>query len=386
MNFINVKNHFRLLIKAAVIFVFLLLARIWSALNKSRKQREAVDVTIVKVDALGDLVIHAGLFKELQRYFSEKGIAYQFILDKRHEQILAELGLNQNVVFCDRTSTVQYFRTLYRILNQASKKVINLHHTRPSVAADPIAWSLASEVVIATQGITGFDQLLKVTGRSSNTKFIRHHDLREIDFSWALCVAALRSANFTRKDFGLDNSIKLSQEPEIVFVLGAGQIGRCWGWENYLIVVERILTSSDCRVSVIGQVDRLECPKSLVNNPRVTWAVNQLSLRQYFALLRKADIVIANDSSATHIASYLGKRVVAIYGGGHYERFRPNHRDPRLLKVLTSEMECFNCNWSCRFVDIKKNSPPCIAEVSPADVEDALLELIHENNDNHNCF
>lgn len=384
--FMNTKSHFRPLAKAAFVMGWLVLSQIVSVMSLRRQERSKVDVTIIKIDALGDLVIHAALFKELQRFFAERAITYQFLIDKRYEQILSDLSLDSNFEFFDRRSTSKIFRSLLRLFNRSSQTVINLHHTRPNLIADSMAWSVKSDMVIATKGVAAFDLLFEMTGRATQAKFIAHNESHELDFSWRLSSIALQSDQLIRPDLREIETKKIPQDPKIVFVLGAGQTGRCWGWENYRLVIERMLTITSCRISVIGQVNGLGYPESLINNQRVTWAVNQLSLKQYFAVLSEADVVIANDSSATHIASYFGKRTVAIYGGGHYERFRPTHVNPSLLRVITSEKECFNCNWRCKYVDIKKRSPPCIADVLPSDVEDALLELLREDNDNHNCF
>ena len=74
-----------------------------------------------------------------------------------------------------------------------------------------------------------------------------------------------------------------------------------------------------------------------------------------------------------HIAAALRKPMVGILGGGHFGRFYP-WGDPRLSRVAHVPMECYWCNWSCRYETVR-----CIREISPAVIAreiGALLPLL----------
>jgi hypothetical protein len=67
-------------------------------------------------------------------------------------------------------------------------------------------------------------------------------------------------------------------------------------------------------------------------------------------------------------------------GGGHYGRFMPYDIENKTKKshpvAITHQMDCFNCNWRCRYF-IKDNEPaPCIEKISVEEVFAALQPLL----------
>ncbi len=61
--------------------------------------------------------------------------------------------------------------------------------------------------------------------------------------------------------------------------------------------------------------------------------------------------------------------MVGILGGGHYGRFYP-WGDPKFTRVVSKPMDCYGCNWHCKFETVR-----CIQEIPPADAARALNEL-----------
>ncbi|HEX8431066.1 MAG TPA: glycosyltransferase family 9 protein, partial [Longimicrobium sp.] len=72
------------------------------------------------------------------------------------------------------------------------------------------------------------------------------------------------------------------------------------------------------------------------------------------------------DAAALHIAVALRKPTVGIVGGGHPGRFQP-WGDPAINHVCSVPMECFGCNWTCRYATTR-----CVTEVPPDVVAGAL--------------
>jgi len=66
-------------------------------------------------------------------------------------------------------------------------------------------------------------------------------------------------------------------------------------------------------------------------------------------LIRNAEFIVSNDSSAVHIAQSEGTRAFVVLGGGHYGRFLP-YPDEKIVHCISMEgMDCFYCNWKCRY-------------------------------------
>ncbi len=90
------------------------------------------------------------------------------------------------------------------------------------------------------------------------------------------------------------------------------------------------------------------------------------SLIELTGLIASAKICIAMDSSPSHISIAVGTPLVSVVGGGHYQRFLP-YGDSNKFRVATEELDCFFCDWKCKF-----DRPICVENIS---VERVILEI-----------
>jgi len=102
------------------------------------------------------------------------------------------------------------------------------------------------------------------------------------------------------------------------------------------------------------------------------------SLAELFELIRRAKILVSNDTSAVHIAAAVGTPSICILGGGHYGRFLPyvidqaNH--PLPIPVVR-QMDCFGCNWQCTQPHDKNTSMPCISAITIDQVMETIEKI-----------
>ena len=77
------------------------------------------------------------------------------------------------------------------------------------------------------------------------------------------------------------------------------------------------------------------------------------------------------------MAAAVGVPSVCIVGGGHFGRFMPYDVQPEpdrpLPLVASRAMECFGCNWTCKFHPARNKPMPCIEGVSI----DTVWQLTH---------
>jgi ADP-heptose:LPS heptosyltransferase len=92
--------------------------------------------------------------------------------------------------------------------------------------------------------------------------------------------------------------------------------------------------------------------------------VGATDLSEYVAAIAASNLVICNDTSAYHIAMALGRRVLCFLGGGHFGWFAPY--PPAYSSnaiVLSTAMECFWCNWECRYPREAGGAFRCVASI-----------------------
>jgi ADP-heptose:LPS heptosyltransferase/GT2 family glycosyltransferase/FtsZ-binding cell division protein ZapB len=86
------------------------------------------------------------------------------------------------------------------------------------------------------------------------------------------------------------------------------------------------------------------------------------------ALLKDCGFYVGLDTGAMHLAAAVGRPVVAVFGGGHWPRFRPSARQ---AVSVVQPLPCFGCNWDCHFGD-----GPCVKTIPAADVIGAVERVL----------
>lgn len=102
------------------------------------------------------------------------------------------------------------------------------------------------------------------------------------------------------------------------------------------------------------------------------------TLRQTASILRKCRLAVGAETGLAHMACAVGTPNVIIIGGGHAGRFMPY--TPK-TSLVTLPLECFDCDWNCRFTRAH-----CVSDVAPEVVEHAVRETLHRSSDKPRIF
>jgi ADP-heptose:LPS heptosyltransferase len=141
--------------------------------------------------------------------------------------------------------------------------------------------------------------------------------------------------------------------------------------------VINLLNSKDLQVVLFGSAaDQAVCDgveKAIRGSCKIFSLSNlagKTKVREMIECIRACDLVLAQETAALHAATAIRKPVVGIVGGGHYGRFYP-WGDPELSRPVNKPMDCYGCDWICKFDTIR-----CIQEIPPADAAAQLKELL----------
>jgi GT2 family glycosyltransferase/ADP-heptose:LPS heptosyltransferase/glycosyltransferase involved in cell wall biosynthesis/SAM-dependent methyltransferase len=102
------------------------------------------------------------------------------------------------------------------------------------------------------------------------------------------------------------------------------------------------------------------------------------SLRQTAALLKRCRLGVGAETGTAHMACAVGTPHVVVIGGGHFGRFMPYSP---LTHLVCLPLECFGCNWRCRYP-----KPLCIWGVDPAVLEQAVGAALELNTTGPHVF
>ena len=116
-----------------------------------------------------------------------------------------------------------------------------------------------------------------------------------------------------------------------------------------------------------------------LEHPNLIDLTGKTSLKEAIPIVMNASLVIGNETGLTHLAYLSGVPTVCILGGGHFGRFLPWPEFDDIVKCVYKPMDCFQCGWRCKYVNLRKGEvPPCISQISPDNVLEAIEELDKE--------
>jgi len=155
----------------------------------------------------------------------------------------------------------------------------------------------------------------------------------------------------------LDNSAKL-----IVIAPGSRSQVKCWDKQNFSQLMLQLVKEGNPIVLVGDSFDQpicnylgQACGEKIINLCAKT------NLSQLAVLLKKAQLLISNDSAVMHLASYLNVPVVAIFGPTDEKKYGPWSERSIAVK---KDIFCRPCEKAqCRFGSLK-----CLTSIKPVDV------------------
>ena len=157
---------------------------------------------------------------------------------------------------------------------------------------------------------------------------------------------------------------------------GASSPFRQWPTVFFSVVANLIAEKYEWIPVVCGDQSQQElCTRVAegVDRPSENFS-GKTTLPELVEIIRKARLVVTNETSATHIAAGVNTPSVCILGGGHYGRFLPYPDNVKGLKPIPviKKMNCFGCNWQCLFSQDRTRPYPCVKDV---EVEQVMLAV-----------
>ena len=184
---------------------------------------------------------------------------------------------------------------------------------------------------------------------------------------------------------GINNSAA-NNSPYFVLFPGASWTGRQWPIEKFSEFASLIFHETGMSAVICGGVTERKLGEALVTiiDIPVLNMVGETSLSELVSVIKDAQFLLGNETSAIHIASAVATPAFCLLGGGHYGRFMPYDIESKTKKpppiAIIHQMDCFNCNWCCRYFIEEGKPVPCIEKISVEEVFAALQPLIRKQH------
>jgi heptosyltransferase II len=153
------------------------------------------------------------------------------------------------------------------------------------------------------------------------------------------------------------------QGPLVALSVSAGNPIRRWDPDRFTEVLMRVAPKIGFLVIIRDPADPVDDGVRVpVGLPSVEWSGSLAELR---ALLSVTDLTLCSDSGVMHVASATGNRVVAVFGPGSLQWYRPYGEEDRV--VIHEPMPCRPCFDQCIY-----DQPLCMNAVTVDMVEEAM--------------
>lgn len=370
-------------IKELLFLFWFVLDFIFIILKIKGKSIQTFDMAIVKLDALGDLFISIEALSQL--ISNNKKVIV--IVDEKYVEILKSfysceiIGINKRKF----VSNIFYrYVQISKFTSIVSRIVINCNISRPDFASDPIVGAIKSEFKIGFESdFVNSKKIAKNLYLNQYSKLVSfdhsEHEIVKIERLLSALNYSLKQGHYNL----LHQLNDKAYDGYFVVVLGAGKKGREWDYKNYIKIIKYILSNSSLKCVILGTKNDILTQKNIIDSLSVSASVTGMAgssnINQYVNFIKNSSLVVCNESSALHISEFYKKQCLCICGGGHYNRFAPYPLMSNSKSIILShKMDCFNCNWNCKYVSIDKDVPPCISKVNISDAYTALdLMLKH---------
>lgn len=341
----------------------------------SRKNKK--DLVLIRLDAIGDFIIWLDAAKEYRCVYPNKKIT-----------LIANstwAGMASNLPYWDDVWSVNLYDLTWkpfyrweflRKVRQANfETAIQPTYSRFLLLGDSVMRATRSTHRIGSIGDASINKVNdKVNGYSWYTRLIpaSPKPMMELQRN-AEFFSLLAGTNFKAALPQLPVMVALpkrlqQQRRYVILFPGASWQGRRWPTKSFVEVAMQLHCIYGWQIVLCGSSSDRELCQTIADSALMAChnLAGDTTLIELAELIRGAEILISNETSAVHIAAAVGTPSVCILGGGHFGRFMPYSDDLTGIKpqVAVTSMPCFNCDWKCSLPHDPSGPVPCISNVS----------------------
>jgi ADP-heptose:LPS heptosyltransferase len=157
---------------------------------------------------------------------------------------------------------------------------------------------------------------------------------------------------------------------------GSKKSSKCWPTEKYASLMHKLDKLGYVAV-LCGSGKEIKIAKDIIQKSSLLKVIDltgKTTLMDLAYVLKSARMLISNDSSAAHVANAVGTTAIVILGGAEYGRFFPYPDQQYIHPVIKKGMDCFYCNWICKYDTYK-----CIKDIPIEEVEAEIWKVLLES-------
>lgn len=347
-------------------------------------------VLVVRVDEIGDYVLHRRALRDIREYFESRGQVVELICNKLCFDLAAADGVASAVYALDKRRFTHDWTYRVALLGQVRRGgygvVVQPRYARLPEIEDALTFAAAASrrIGFARSDFSFYPRTLYnetfalpplPAGRAYHHEFELSRAVAE-HFQTTSARVIMSAPPYPV----LPPSASLPQRYVVLFPK-AGWAGREWPQEYFVDLARRIHEHFGFGIVVCSAQplpDLAAALQAAVGTAACDLA-GQTTLRQLTRIIAGAEAVLTNETSASHIAAATDTPCLTLLGGGHFGRFMPyppQSEEARRSVVAFHPMPCFQCDWNCIYPREATQPTPCVAHIDPEDVWQKMQTLL----------
>ena len=364
-------------------------------LFNKRGSKNTKSVLIIRLDAIGDFILWLDSAQHFRKIYPNKKIV--LLGNQAWTDLAKKLPYWDDVWPLDRfkfyRNPLYRFHLLRKVRKTSFDVVIQTTYSREFLYGEAIVRiSGAREKIGSIGDCSNIRAIEKKISDRFYTQLIPANPKpfmelkRNAEFMCGLGIsmkAGLPDLSLAIK--GVDNPLDNVNGYYILFP-GAGWSGRQWPITRFAALSDKIYRRCGLAAVFCGSPDEQGLAESLISQIDVPsiHMTGTTNLDELAVIIKGASFLVGNETSAIHFAAAVSTPSCCILGGGHYGRFMPYDIDSKTEKPLPvpiiHKMDCFGCNWRCRYFVEDGKPVPCIEKISVEEVFAALQPLIKKRH------
>lgn len=377
----QIKNRNLFRINRILIFF---LAGLFRRLAKFRTPRKRL--LIIKTDAFGDYILFRNFIEIVKKSEKYKKFNIDLLGNSLWEDVAIQYDwayLHSNI-FIDSESYHELpdktYKLAWRLFKKNYHTVINPTYSRTLMGDAFAAFTGARNII----GFEGSEERILARYKTSTDKF----------YSTLIRLPADITFEFERSRFFFETILQqkltfqspllkitdTAKNENVILVPGSAVTSRNWEQNKFSALAKLILQHTRHTVYITGTAEEADLCNNLAQglpDKRVINLAGKTNANQFIDLIASAALVISNETSAIHIAAATKTKCICLLGGGHFNRFAPYPAGwPNRPVFMFEKMDCYNCDWNCKFLTEADETYPCIAAISLESVWQQTKEIL----------
>jgi len=319
-------------------------------------------ILVISLSNIGDVILTTPVIENLKKFFPFAKI--DVLLGPRGREVLEkDKQIRSLIVYNKKASLKEKIFLIKKLRNERYDLVIDLRHT-------------IIPLLIKPRYRTAIFQ---------KTKERRMH----------MCKKHLKTIEFLRReeklyhriptvhfdeedDRYIENLLKgegINKDDLLIVVSpGARSSTKCWELENFVEVIPFLLEDLKAKIILVGSQEDYYLAQKIKDNFRkgVYNFCGKTTIPQLVALLKRAKILITNDSAVLHCGSAVNIPTISIFGPTDPLKYGPLAKDSIVLRRL---LPCVPCEKA----QCKYESKKCLKLVKSWEVIEAVKKILNKN-------